>query len=194
MALIIGNSEYESFLYQNCKRCSKYYFLNINLTPKLALLKYELEKNGFLVMAYIDLKAEDFMRVVRIFKDKCERGKNVLAFIYVGGHGFCHDYVVGDCFVPIDFQKNFHNNNHKKLINSKNHISLVSLLENFISSEKEKNETNFSVICFWDMCRKDSDLSTNHKDFDLKDSNLNDLKYIIIYCWYDMLTVSYFNI
>ena len=177
MALLIGNGEYKRF---PCKCCenSKYNYDNLTVSPNLRELKKLLEGNDFLVMAYIDLDDESFLRVIRLFKQKCSEAKNVLAFIYVGAHGYYNSGVY-DCVLPVNFQETFHNSKHKFDVNYTNHLCLNKILENFVPSN-DINETKFSVICFWDMCRENLNLEyLNVEDFDLKE-----LKYMIIYCWY----------
>jgi hypothetical protein len=137
-----------------------------------------LEENDFLVTAYLDLDDESFLRVIRLFKQKCKEAKNVLAFIYVGAHGY-YNAGIYDCALPVNFQETFHNNNHTFKVNSMNHLSLNKVLENFVPSD-DINETKFSVICFWDMCRDNLGLQCSYtKDFDFKALN-----YFIIYSWY----------
>ena len=189
MALIIGNSQYKRFDCDECKRTDLSYE-NLTVEDSLIRLKNLLEENDFIVTAYIDLEAEKFLRVVRLFKEKCEAAKHVLAFIYIGAHGFhrgSHDYAV-----PIDFQDMIHSNNHRLTAssNSLSCCSLASLLENFSENNEEKIDdegeiikkepTKFSVVCFWDLCRD----TTVDFPVDSYSAALKDLQYTIIYCWY----------
>ena len=101
MALLIGNGQYQRF---NCNDCDATYLKYENLTVEKSLvdLKQLLESNDFIVTVYLDLEAENFLRAVRLFREKCMIAKNVLAFIYIGAHGFHKG--VNDFAVPIDFQ------------------------------------------------------------------------------------------
>jgi hypothetical protein len=183
MALIIGNGQYRRFHCDECEQTNGYE--NLTVENNLRDLKYLLEENDFIVTAYVDLEAENFLRVIRLFKEKCQVAKNVLAFIYIGAHGFhrgTHDFAV-----PVDFQDIMHENQHRLTASSLGLCTLASLLENFAESNDEntdeesqkKESTKFSVVCFWDLCR---DTAINFP-VDSYSANCKDLQYTIIYCW-----------
>jgi hypothetical protein len=177
MALIIGNGEYERFDCGDCHN-SAYRFSNLTVAPNLEQLKKKLEKNDFYVMACLDLEAENFLRVIRLFREKCETAKSVLAFIYIGAHGFhrgMHDFVV-----PVNFQDITHEKKHV-LTPDLNHQTLATLLENFCQSDDETEKpTKFTLIVFWDLCRE---LCINFP-VDSYSNICKNLEYSIIYSWY----------
>ena len=129
MALIIGNEKYKRFDCNDCEK-SDLKFENLTVSSGLIQLKAKLEENDFYVMSYIDLEGENFLRVIRLFKEKCEAAKNVLVFIYIGAHGFHRG--INDFAVPANFQDIYHFNNHQITANMKSLslCTLRSLLEN----------------------------------------------------------------
>ena len=179
MALLIGNEKYERFKCDECNnlvlKCS-----NISVAKDIQKLENLLEQNDFIVTSYIDLEEENFLRVIRLFKEKCEAAKNVLVFIYIGAHGFhigTHDFAV-----PVNFQDLVHENNHKINASPLQLCTLTALMENFFPPEDQmiKDATKYSVILFWDLCR-----TTNFSfPTDTYSSNCKELQYSIIFPWY----------
>jgi hypothetical protein len=160
IALIICNGAYEKYEetaeMKNCKECLSIYrslnLIDLSSFETAERLRYKLEKLGYLVMAFVDLRSEDYLRVIKLFRKACSNAPRVSSLIYVSGHGFnnCHQ----DILVSIDARNILHENNHN------NHCaqrlfglsSLVNLFENFVSSPEDNQK--FSLICLWDLCRK----------------------------------------
>jgi hypothetical protein len=144
-------------------------------------MKRELERLDYIVIAFIDLNAEDYLRAIRFFREICETAEHVSILVYVSGHGYQanhHDYLI-----PIDSRLILHRNGHKK--HGINHIyslnSLDNLLENFISDPLTYPKKKYTVVCLWDLCREE----WNNVDIEATiDKRLNNsLDYTILYSW-----------
>lgn len=180
LALIIGNGDYELY---DCNECKESYlqFSNLNVTKSLIELKKTLEDNDFIVMACIDLEATNFLRMIRLFREKCYQAKNVLAFVYIGGHGFHRG--TDDYIVPSDIQALLHEDHDR--LNDKFYFkqslglcSLTNLLENFVAEENETHKVTY-LTCFWDLCRS----TTIDFPGDAYSKRCKNLQYSIVYCW-----------
>ena len=69
--MLIGNGDYKKFdvneKIQKCPRCpSPENYCNLHLKESLVRLKKKLESFGYLVIAFLDLKEEEFLRVKSI--------------------------------------------------------------------------------------------------------------------------------
>lgn len=183
IALIIGNSNYEpdDEEIKFCKKCTNmtpsYNLTNLNICSAFETLKPRLEELGYLVMSFLDVDVDGYLRALHMAREVCDRSKSVSVLIYVGGHG--HNYVKEDFLIPIDTKKMLHNNNHeyRRIYSSLNLCSLSNLLANFKPTSPSQN---ISVVCFWDLCRRTwiecpSDIDPSYKE------NLN---YSIMFCWY----------
>lgn len=154
MAFLIGNGDYTRFkktkYIKDCKLCRKRTedYCDLHMKESLIRLKKKLEDFGYLVVAFLDLKEEEFLRVIKYFRKYLDTlNKRCSILIYVGGHGF-HSYPGHDFLVPIDHMLLYHANGHKE--NIKYLCSLKALLENF----KSDNKKQFHIDCLWDLCRK----------------------------------------
>ena len=87
----------------------------------------------------------------------------------------------------IVFPDILHANDHQQIINSSalSLCTLGSLLKNFTENPDDNQsvinseQTKFSVVCFWDLCRD----TTIDFPVDSYSENCKDLQYTIIYCW-----------
>ena len=153
MALIIGNGNYEinTEEIKSCRKCEipSYNLCDLNLAESIENLKSLLEKLGYLVIAFTDLNAEQFLRAIRAVRKICDMAESVSLLIYVAGHG--HNSYSEDYLIPIDAKSLLHQNNHdyRGIHASLNLCSLSNLLENF------KPVENISIVCFWDLCRRE---------------------------------------
>lgn len=154
-----------------------YNLTNLNICSAFETLKPRLEELGYLVMSFLDVDVDCYLRALHMAREVCDRSKSVSVLIYVGGHG--HNYVKEDFLIPIDTKKMLHNSNHeyRRIYSSLNLCSLSNLLANFKPASPSQN---ISVVCFWDLCRRTwiecpSDIDPSYKE------NLN---YSIMFCWY----------
>lgn len=138
-----------------CKQCTKvlpdYNLTNLNIYSAFETLKKRLESLGFLVLSFLDLDAESFLRALHVARDICAKASSVTVLIYVAGHG--HNYVKEDFLIPINTKVLLHNNNHEynKIYSSLNLCCLSNLLESFRPAFPGQG---VSVVCFWDLCRR----------------------------------------
>lgn len=151
--MLIGNGDYKKFdvneKIQKCPRCpSPENYCNLHLKESLVRLKKKLESFGYLVIAFLDLKEEEFLRVIKYFREFLDNlNKKCTILLYVGGHGF-HSSCGNDYLVPIDYKLLYHENGHRVSLSYL--CSLKVLLENFKSDDKKQ----FHIDCLWDLCRK----------------------------------------
>ena len=126
-------------------------FWNLNVGESIERLKKMLEDYGYLVVTFLDLKADDFLRVVFYFRKYLERlQKSCSVLVYVGGHGFNSNHQ--DYLVPIDHILIYHNNNHSDIAYRREFSSstLHNLLQSFVSPSLMNK---VQVDCLWDLCR-----------------------------------------
>ncbi len=157
IALLIGNSNYEcdDDEIRMCKKCQmpSYNLIKLDILSQFEILKKRLEKMNYLVLAFVDLDAENFMRSLRLVRQLCDQAESVSVLIYVAGHGY--HYLKEDYLIPINTKMLLHRNNHdyrRIMYSSLSICSLSSLLDNFRPSYPEQN---ISVVCFWDLCRRE---------------------------------------
>ncbi len=151
MAFLIGNGNYtmETDLTESCRLCNqrKDNYWNLGMKESLSRLKTKLEDYGYLVRSFVDLKEEEFLRVIKYFRSYLDTlGKKCSILVYVGGHGF-HSRPGGqDYLVPVDHMRLYHENGHRE----KRYLcTLKVLLENFAPRDDEK----IHIDCLWDLCR-----------------------------------------
>ena len=74
---------------------------------------------------------------------------------YVAGHGY--HYLGEDFLFPVDAKSLFHNNHHsyKGIIRNVNVFGLSNLQNLLESFKSAKDGLHFSIVCFWDLCRKE---------------------------------------
>ena len=141
---------------------------------------------GYLVMAFIDLSSEEFLRAIRFFKNMCDSVDHVSLLIYVCGHGHGHHnkHHNKDYLIPINSRKVIHDNNHEThgLDKDFSLSSLDNLLENFIPDDDLLSfnpNKKYNIICLWDLCRNEWDSVEVETAVDrrLKDS----LDYTVLY-------------
>ncbi len=132
-------------------------------------------------MSYLDIDTDGYLRALKLLREVCAGAKNVLLFAYAGGHGI--RIGLNDIFVPADLQSILHHF-HEDPIDSPliKAGSLTNLVEMFSGTDSDDVACNFSLNCFWDLCRvygSDSiDSFTEHSD---------DLPYNIVYSWWDSI-------
>lgn len=103
-------------------------------------------------------------------------------YIYVGGHGFNNGH--DDYLFPIDFQENYHENNHEIdsfLSYNLRKCSLAKLIENFaqlVLINENDNKKEINLICFWDACRVRAKNEFSSQSFLKK---LDNLKFSIVF-------------
>lgn len=121
----------------------------LHVHDSISRLKDKLEKLGYIVMPFVDLDADSYLRFIRLFQKICEEAENVSVFIYVAGHGYNEKNQ--DFLIPSNIRSIYHANNHEygPAYSQLRSCSLENLLENFRSTE----HTKFTVTCFWDLCR-----------------------------------------
>lgn len=157
IALLIGNGNYEKDrnLIGNCANCNREnkWINNLDIYDSLERLQVAYERLGYIVLAFIDLNAEDFLRAVKLFKRICDKADHVSVLVHVMGHG--HNYNHHDYLIPIDAKLKIHNNNHAYhgIMNMISISNLHNLLEVFISDINVDPNKKFYVVCFWDLCR-----------------------------------------
>jgi hypothetical protein len=151
LALLIGNGNYkmEADLIQSCKLCylRKDNYRNLDMKDSISRLKMKLEEFGYLVLSFVDLKEDQFIRVIKYFRSYLDTlDKRCSILVYVGGHGF-HTHPGGqDYLVPVDHMRLCHENGHSE----KRYLcSLKVLLENFAPKDDEQ----IHLDCLWDLCR-----------------------------------------
>lgn len=153
IALIIGNANY-NMSRLHCSECASFKNDVKHLNPlysTLELMKDAFEKLNYIVLSFIDLNADEYLRAIRLVRNMCESAKHVSVLVYVAGHGIHsnrHDFLV-----PVDSVSIVHTNAHNRrcLDHFISLCSLNNLLENFISDD---STGKFNVICLWDLCRK----------------------------------------
>jgi len=187
IALIIGNANYITWDCDICRH-SDWNFDNLQVTDGLAKLKVRLEQLDYIVLSFLDLDAEGFLRAVRYFKEICEGAKSISIFIYVGGHGFHNQY--DDHLVPIDVLEDNHamhqhldfNTIIKQNINvdpfrsiKLRWCSLKNLFENLVQLSHDNRLVY--VTCIWDLCRAYS----KHFESEPFYKDIGNLYYQVIY-------------
>ena len=160
------------------------------MTHGLSKLKEKLEQLDYIVLSFLDLDAESFLRAVRYFKEICEGTQSISIFIYVGGHGFHNQY--DDHLVPIDVQEdnhamhhnldfgnNFEQNIHANTFTSNKlrWCSLKNLFENLVQLSHDNRLVY--VTCLWDLCRMYSYQFKSEPFY----KDIGNLYYQVIYGW-----------
>ena len=179
MALLIGNEHYESDdeKVNSCPKCQtpSYNLTRLNLSESFKRLKKRLEDLDYLVMAFIDLDSDEYIRALRLARKMCDQVDNVSVLIYVAGHG--HNYCHEDFLIPINTKILLHNNHHdyRGILSQLSLCSLSNLLENFKPTLPDQN---ISVVCFWDLCRREWIECPSDVDPSLTEN----LKYTILFC------------
>ncbi len=157
IALLIGNCNYETNdeEIKMCRKCQSpgYNLTNLNMSESIETLRQRLEELGYLVMAFIDLDADNYLRAVRLARQICDQAESVSVLIYIAGHGY--NYLSQDYLIPINTKLLLHHNNHdykRILYSSLSLCSLSNLLESFKPLYLDQN---ISVVVFWDLCRRE---------------------------------------
>ena len=138
-----------------CSECQmpSYNLTNLNINSSFETLKKRLEELDYLVMAFVDLDADNFLRAIHLFRQVCDKASNVSVLVYVAGHGY--NYMKEDYLIPVNTKMLLHHNKHeyRRIVNSS--LSLCSL-SNLIESFKPLSlDQNITVHCIWDLCRRD---------------------------------------
>lgn len=190
LALIVGNADYEDYKqgdnYSDLAKCShrkchekfeKYSSMR-GIYQSMSSMKNELSNLGFLVISFVNVNVNDYMKALSLLKKLCKPACRAYVLVYVAGHG--HNCKNLDYLVPVDARMYFHMNDHKPeyfLANSKG-SSLVQLMQTFseINNEKKQevsssetadlvadvehaNCDKLTVRVLWDLCRSiDNDL------------------------------------
>jgi hypothetical protein len=153
IALLIGNGNYERYdlELESCESwvCANK-LSNINVYDSVERIKAKLENYGYLTVSFVDLDSEQYLRVIKFFRELCLGAYKVSVLVYVAGHGF--NYNKQDYLVPIDSRILMHKNDHtyqgiEKLYGMS---SLENLFENFSTNSLLQK---FSLVCLWDLCR-----------------------------------------
>ena len=116
LALLIGNQNYESDdeKVNSCQKCQtpSYNLTKLNLSDSIDGKK-RLEDLDYLVMSFIDLDSDEYIRALRLARKMCDKVENVSVLIYVAGlgHNYCHE----DFLIPINTKLLLHNNHHDYL-------------------------------------------------------------------------------
>jgi hypothetical protein len=113
-------------------------------------IKSKLESYGYLTVSFVDLDSEQYLRVIKFFRQLCLGAHNISVLVYVAGHGF--NYNKQDYLIPIDSRILMHNNSHDYHGIEKLHgmSSLENLFEIFSTDSLSQK---FSLVCLWDLCR-----------------------------------------
>ncbi len=156
IALLIGNANYDrddsnlNLLCAECNSSNNMHNLS-DVYSSLKNLKEAFEAMNYIVISFIDLNSEEYLRAIRFFRSICEQAERVSVMLYVAGHGYHFKHQ--DFLVPINARKLIHLNGHNtRGLNQTFSMScLDNLLENFISEERKQK---YNVICLWDLCRQ----------------------------------------
>ena len=66
---------------KHCKECLSIYrslnLIDLSSFETAERLRYKLEKLGYLVMAFVDLRSEDYLRVIKLFRKACSNASRV---------------------------------------------------------------------------------------------------------------------
>ena len=90
VALLICNGDYQQDeTTEQCPDCKNHLSLSdLNAKETGQRLRQQLEKLGYLVIAFLDLTAECYLRVIKFFRWMCSKAKKASLLFYVSGHGF----------------------------------------------------------------------------------------------------------
>ena len=157
-------------------------FLNLNVYDGMLKMKKLLEKLGYLVIMFVDLKSDEYLRVIRFFRGICDLAESCSVFAYVAGHGFYQDH--HDYLIPINSVEIFHSNKHS--VHQMKIACAISSLANFFEAMRpDDRNKNIYIDCMWDLCRGNWNfvdmVDTERKEIDL---NLDgSMSYSILYSW-----------
>ncbi|CAF0896417.1 unnamed protein product [Brachionus calyciflorus] len=188
IALLIGNADYErdEHRYNECLMCksdkSHKWLSHLDIYNSLERLKIAYEKLGYIVLAFVDMNADDCLRSVKLFKKICDQADRVSVLLHVIGHG--HTYSHHDYLMPVDTRLKYHLNNHQYhgLLHEISISNLHNFLELFISDDRLEPNKQFYVVVFWDLCRSQWDHQVDvEPNLDI-DSLLNStMDYTVVY-------------
>jgi hypothetical protein len=120
----------------------------MDIYDSLERLKKELEELNFLVMAFIDLDSEAYLRVIQFFKNFCNQSeRRAFIHIHVIGHG--HHLKDNDFLVPVNSREIFHKSDHNDYLED----SFLSSYKNLQAFMFDGTSDKFQVNIFWDLCR-----------------------------------------
>lgn len=159
IALLIGNGDYEKdkICYETCRECKRDYshewLSSLDIYDTLDYLKKIYENLGYIVLAFIDLNAEESLKCTKLFKMICDRAEKVSVLFHVLGHGHSHNH--HDYLMPINTRIQYHFNGHhyNGLMNQISISNLHNFLELFISDDRIEPNKQFYVAVIWDLCR-----------------------------------------
>lgn len=111
---------------------------------------------NYLVIPFLDLNDEEYLRVIMMFKEICENNfaRNISVIAYITGHGHFSNH--NEFLIPIDAGKLVHLSKHKLNPHDFAFSCLKNLMEIFYSDPiDEAPSKKYSVVVFWDLCRSE---------------------------------------
>ena len=125
---------------------------NLNVGESISRLKKMLEDYGYLVVTFLDLKEDDYLRVIEFFRNFFEKlNKSSSVFVYVGGHGFHSNQQ--EYLIPTDYRLIYHKADHDEIVYRS--LFASSSLRNLLRPFQRTSEYKLHVDCLWDLCREE---------------------------------------
>lgn len=129
---MIGNGNYRNEKTNSkCRLCFRddQPFDNLDIYESIERLKVAYERLGFIVLAFIDLNTEEFLRVIKLVELICQNANQVMILFHVIGHG--KNYKSHDFLLPRDYFIEYHYNNHIYFDDDFKAANFKTFMENF---------------------------------------------------------------